>query len=82
MLLSDKETEMGEEEAFEVLTSWQSQSQETASLSWGGSWQAKPSLTFYSLLIQSSLTRQQQEVAVFPPAPTSGAGGGAGWGLH
>lgn len=42
----DKETEIGEEEAFEVLTSWQSQSQETASLSQGGSWQAKRSLTF------------------------------------
>ena len=31
----DKETEIGKEEAFEVLISWQSQSQETASLSQG-----------------------------------------------
>lgn len=46
MLFSDKEIEIGEEEAFEVLTSWQSQSQETASLSRVGSWQARPSLTF------------------------------------
>lgn len=49
----------------------------------GASWQAKAGITFQRLLIPTSFARwPPRERAVFPPAPTSGAGVGVGRGLH